>query len=266
MPRRRNIVPFIVNAAVFIILEMAALHILRNNSTIQSIWIGRGSHRVMAAVWGSSESVRYYFSLRKQNELLAEENFELRSRLAVMDEAGRNSAGPVIEGTYSYLPAQVCKVSRNTQHNYMIIDKGSADGVRPRSGIITARGVAGIIDAVDTHHSYALTVMNSNISISARLGHEGAAGPLSWDGRSRDMAVLREIPIQYRYSPGDTVFTSGYSSIFPPDIPLGLAGESKLINGATLEIKVKLFQDFSSLRFVTVVHNTQFEEVEGLKQ
>ena len=65
---------------------------------------------------------------------------------------------------------------------------------------------------------------------------------------------------------GDTVYTSGYSSIFPADIPLGIAGDSKVINGATNEIKISLFQDFTALRFVTVVYNTEMEELEALEQ
>ena len=108
--------------------------------------------------------------------------------------------------------------------------------------------------------------MNTDVSISARLGHVGAVGPLVWDGRSTSGAILKEIPLQYKYEPGDTIYTSGYSAIFPPDIPLGVAGESKVINGATNEIRVTLFQDFTALRYVTVVHNNALQEMEALEQ
>ncbi len=170
-----------------------------------------------------------------------------------------------VEG-FSYIPAEVIKVSRNKQHNYMIINKGYEDGVAARSGIITSKGVVGIIDAVEKHMSYAISFMNSDVSISARLGGEGAVGPLSWDGKKTNGAILKEIPLLYKYEKGDTVYTSGYSSIFPADIPLGIAGDSKVINGATNEIKISLFQDFTALRFVTVVYNTEMEELEALEQ
>ena len=103
--------------------------------------------------------------------------------------------------------------------------------------------------------------MNTGISISARLGNEGAVGPLTWDGVTMDGAVLSEIPLQYKYAPGDTVWTSGYSSLFPPDIPLGIAGSSRVVNGAVNEIEVDLFQNFSALRYVTVVSNSGREEI-----
>ena len=62
------------------------------------------------------------------------------------------------------------------------------------------------------------------------------------------------------------MYTSGHSLLFPPDIPLGVAGGSRVINGATNEITVTLFQDFSSVRYVTVVHNDSFDEIEGFKE
>lgn len=266
MPRNRNITGKVFTAAVFLILEIAALSMLRNGSTVQSMWLSRMSHSFMGAVWGGTQAVRQYFSLRGQNDALAEENFALRMALLRYREAELpETHGETVRG-FSYIPAEVIKVSRNRQHNYMIINKGSDDGVTTSSGIITGKGVIGIIDAVDRRHSFALTLMNPAISISARLGTEGAVGPLVWDGVSQKGAILKEIPLQYAYEPGDTVYTSGYSSIFPPDIPLGTAGEAKLINGATNEIRVTLFQDFSALRYVTVVSNTELKELEALEQ
>ena len=53
--------------------------------------------------------------------------------------------------------------------------------------------------------------------------------------------------------------------MFPPDIPLGVAGDARVINGATNEIRVDLFQDFTAIRYVTVVHNTAFDEVEDFE-
>ena len=153
------------------------------------------------------------------------------------------------------------KLSRNKQHNYFILNKGSEDGISAQSGVITGNGIVGIIDAVDKHYSYGLSFMNSGVSISARLGNEGAIGPLVWDGISSDGAILKEIPLQYKFAPGDTVWTSGFSSIFPADIPLGVAGESRIVNGAVNEIKVKLFQSFSALRFVTIAVNNGRDEI-----
>ena len=55
------------------------------------------------------------------------------------------------------------KISTNTQHNYFILDKGSADGVTSGSGVITPNGAIGIIDAVSENYSYAISFQNHNI-------------------------------------------------------------------------------------------------------
>ena len=166
---------------------------------------------------------------------------------------------------FKYIPATIIKSGTNTQHNYLILDKGSEDGVVENSGIITSKGVIGIVDAVSKHYSFAISFLNKELNISARIDSSGAVGPLAWDGIRTDEGVLREIPLQFKYNPGDTIYTSGYSAIFPPDIPLGVAGEAKIINGATNEIKVKLFQDHSALKYVTIIENTRIREIEEVE-
>ena len=271
MPRDRKIVPILINAAIFILLEIAALNMLRHNSELQNLWLSRMSHTFMAKVWGGSDNLRHYFSLNKENERLAQENAVLNQQLKEYrdreDQAYGDSLAAEFKayGDFVFTPATIVKISRNKQHNYFIINKGSEDGVRPQSGIITNRGVVGIIDAVDKHYSYGLSFMNSDISVSSRIGKEGAVGPLSWDGVSVDKAVLKEIPLQFKYNPGDTVWTSGYSAIFPPDIPLGVTGGSRVVNGAVNEIEVHLFENFTALRFVTVAENIGRDEIINLE-
>ena len=197
MPKERKIFPLVINAAIFILLEIAALNMLKNNSEMQSLWLSRMSHTFMAKVWGGSDNLRHYFSLNKENERLAKENAILNQQLKEYrdreDQAYSDSLTAEIQayGDFVFSPATIVKISRNKQHNYFIINKGSEDGIRPQSGIITNSGVVGIIDAVDKHYSYGLSFMNSDISVSSRIGKEGAVGPLSWDGVSVDKAVLK---------------------------------------------------------------------------
>lgn len=269
MPKERSIVQRIFIAVVFILLEVAALLMLSHNNQLQRLWIARISHGFMARTWGTTQAISDYFSLKGQNDRLALENDSLqrivRSYELAAKEADPASRPVMMDNGFNYIPATIIKSSSNTQHNYLIIDKGSEDGVVRNSGIITSNGVIGIVDAVSPHYSYAISFLNTELFISARLGESGAIGPLAWDGTSSDGAILKEIPLQFKFEPGDTVYTSGYSSIFPPDIPIGVAGESKIINGATNEIKVRLFQNHKALKYVTVVGNTRAEEIEAIE-
>ena len=270
MPKERSVVRNILTVAVFIILEIASVLMLSRNNQIQRLWIARISHGFMARTWGASQSVSNYFSLKRQNDELALENDRLQKLVRGYELAAREAdpaSKPVLaDNGFNYIPATIIKSSTNTQHNYLIIDKGSEDGITRNSGIITDKGVIGIVDAVSSHYSYAISFLNTELFISARLGNSGAVGPLAWDGTGSDRAILKEIPLQFKFAPGDTVYTSGYSTIFPPDIPIGVAGESKIINGATNEIKVDLFQNHKALKYVTIVSNTRAAEIEAIEK
>ena len=273
MQKKSNIYTILANTAVFIFLEIAALNMLSSSSSVQNFFITRNLQGLAGRFWGISESVSRYFFLPKENKALADDIFELNKKISKMTRALEiaklDSLARIdmelASDKFKFMPATVVKNCLNKQHNYLIIGKGSDDGVRPQSGIITADGVVGIIDAVSRHYSYAISFLNSELSISARIGNDGAAGPMVWDGKHIDGALLREIPLQYKFDEGDTVYTSGYSSIFPPDIPLGVTGDTRIVNGATYEVKIKLFQDFSALRYVTIVTNSDIQEIEDLE-
>lgn len=260
----------ITSAAIFILLEIAAVAMLSRSSVLQDIWLNRLSHRVMAATWGGSEKVRTYFSLQKSNEVLAQQNFILaqkvrryenllseRERLQALDSLGSREM-------FSYTTARIIQMTTNTQHNYFVIDKGYEDGIAVNSGVITDYGVVGIVDAVDRRHAYGMTLMNSNVSVSARIGRDGLVAPMTWDGLHSDRARLKDISAHIDTAPGDTVWTSGMSLFFPPDIPIGITGGSRLVFGSTSEVDVTLFQDFASLKYVTVATNVHLDEIKNL--
>ena len=269
--RKSSLIFHLINAAIFIALEVAALSMLRNNASLQNTWMAKGGQAVMGGLWGMSQSVSDYFSLKQTNDSLALENFRLRARMADLEEfisdsirIARLPADGIAKG-YRYIPATISKISDNTQHNYMIISKGSDDGVVKGAGVITGEGAIGVIDGVSRHFSYARSFQNHGMSISARVGRTGISGPMVWDGKSTNGALLQEIPLHMEIAPGDTIFTSGFSSIFPPDIPLGITGDSRIVNGSTSEIKVTLFEDFSALRYVTIVENLGRSEIKQLE-
>lgn len=270
--RRSNIIYHIINAVIFIALELTALSMLSNNSELQNSWFSNGSQNFMKNIWGFSQNVNQYFSLKKRNDELALDNHELRVRVAQLEAAMADShvseipeQSKEMAGKFRYIPATIAKISNNTHHNYMILDKGTADGVVKGDGVITGKGVIGVIDAVSEHHSYARSFKNHEMNVSSRLGKEGFIGPMSWDGRSSSRAILKEIPHHAEITPGDTVYTSGFSTIFPADIPIGTTGEAEIVNGSTYEIEVILFEDFGKLKYVTIVENIGRKEIEELE-
>ena len=245
------------SAAVFVILEIAAILMMSHTSSLQDIWISRASHRVHAAIWGSAEKVRGYFTLDSQNRALASENLELYSKLRELSAKdlsySKNHLYDTLVGHFSLIPATIVKASRNSQHNYIILNKGSDDGVKPQTGIITTNGVVGIVNTVGKRFSYGLTLMNNKVSVSARIGLTGLVAPLEWDGRHSNGAVMRGLPLHQEIARGDTVWTSGFSTVFPPDIPIGITGKMRQV-------------DFTAIRYVIITENLDRGEISALEK
>lgn len=268
MQRKRNPLNLIATAVVFLALETAAIVILRSNSELQRSWFGYMGQSTMKVLWGGSERIKDYFRLKSCNDSLANENHLLlkeNARLnAVIEAEALSEVAKGSDSRFIHTGACIIKMSRNRQHNYLILDKGSKDGIREGSGIITRRGVIGIVEAVSENYCYCISFLNRDMNISARLRRDGPVGSLVWDGMSR--AELKEIPHHLMTELGDTVYTSGFSTIFPKDIPVGVTVSSRLKDGATWDLEVEFLEDFSRLKYVTVVTNRDFEEIDNLKK
>ena len=259
-------------AAIFILLEVAALSMLKRSSVLQDIWINRLSHNVMAATWGGVTKVKNYFGLREQNEILAGRNYELFKELQHYKEMEKELQAMAkldsadLPSRFNYIPAEITAMGTNSRHNYIILNKGSEHGVKPLSAVITPNGVVGMIYSVDKRYSYGLSLLNDKVSVSVRIGREGIVAPMSWDGEGFDHAVLKNIPLHLEVPEGDTVLTSGISAVYPADIPVGVTTGSRLVDGAVNIVDVKLFVDFASLRYVIIAENPDREAIEEMGQ
>jgi rod shape-determining protein MreC len=90
---------------------------------------------------------------------------------------------------------------------------------------------------------------------------------LSWDGGDPRYSTLIDLPRYAQFEKGDTVVTSGFSSIFPSDLPVGTVENIEdSADGMFYTVRVKLFVDFSSLTSVFIVGNDKFKEQNVLER
>ena len=269
MPRRKSSA-IVLSAAIFILLEVAAIAMLHSSSVLQDIWLNRASHRVSGWLWGGGNRIADYFQLDSRNKKLQEENARLAEELRKYRELEKSeeylSQAHAADDGFDYIFAHIVKMGTKSQRNYIIVDKGLLEGVGPDCGVVTSEGVVGVIDAADDHMAYGRTLMNPNMHVSVRIGRDGVAGPLSWNGRSSKGAVLSGIPLGYKAEVGDTLWTSGYSAIFPAEIPVGVVVGSSTRSGASQDVQVELLQDFNALDYVTVVRNRNLSAIESLER
>lgn len=79
---------------------------------------------------------------------------------------------------YRVYKANVIKGSLNKVDNYMALDRGSADGIRPEMGVVDANGVVGVVYKTSPRYLLVIPLLNSKSSISCRIVGSGYFGYL----------------------------------------------------------------------------------------
>jgi len=262
---------------LFIVLEIVALLMISNDSFFQQVKIGGVYMGIRGSFSKAGSEMKYFVNLKKVNEELNSENEALLAEIErykryveitdTTDTSGISFVPAAVDSVkpqFTYISAKIVSNGTNNKHNFIIIDKGRGSGIEEDMGVVSPNGVVGVVSSVSDSYAYVISMLNINQSVSAKIGTSGAFGPLIWDGKRADYALLTEIPQHIRFTVGDTIYTSGFSTLFPENIPIGTIRKSKIIKGTHHEIKVKLFEEFRTLKFVRVVKNHNKNEIKGI--
>jgi rod shape-determining protein MreC len=172
------------------------------------------------------------------------------------------------QATLPLVPARVINNSLREVDNYLTLNVGSADGVQPDRGVISAAGVVGKVQAVSAHYARVASVLHSKLQVAAQIKRDGTIGSVSWpEGTDYSHAMLDYIPRQNRLVAGDSVVTSGYNSVFPAGVFIGtIESFTTEPNKNFSTVKLRLGVDFSRLTYVYVVPTPPRAERDSLEQ
>ncbi len=256
-------------ALVFIILESIGITILIQNNTYQKARFVNFTHSVSGNFSKKITGIRDYFALHKENRQLIEENNRLYNlikgsvNINYTEQEIANKSNLRLK--YIFIPARVINNSTNKQFNYIILDKGIQDGIEPDMAVVCNEGIVGVIKEASEHFSSAISFLNRNLQVSAKIKKSGHFGPLEWTGTGHQKARLKDIPHNIDIMTGDTIVTSGYSAIFPENYMIGKISDFNLTGGNYYEITIHLSTDFKNLRNVQVIKNLYREEQKKLE-
>ncbi len=236
---------------VFFVLEILAFLLVVNKNDLQRSVAFRSATALSAWTHGVTNSVTDYFGLAEANRYLAEENARLYKEIADYKTSIADSL--VVRSTENYLSAKVVYNSVYDLQNYIIIDKGSAQGIEEDMGVFAPQGVVGVVQCVSKNYAVVLPIINPEQVISAKIKGNNQLGSVKWDGKSPLKAKLYEIPSHVNVVAGDTVVTSGFSAIFPEGIMIGVVDKATHIeNTMYCDVDISLAVDFQSLSYLTV--------------
>lgn len=244
--------------------------LVKYNQTHQAAYAGI-ANEVTGAVNTQYNKVQNYFHLRENNRLLLEENTRLKNllhinfegsdstRQTVLDSLIRDTLGRVRK--YIWLPAKVVNNTVSQQMNYIIIHRGSKQGVKKDMAVIGSQGVVGTVIDVSDNYSRVMSLLNRNSRVSSMLKKARVVGSVEWDGKDPHYITLRNIPKSTPIARGDSVVTSSYSANFPSDIMVGTVDEiAKDPTSNFYIIRLKTAINFYSLEYVYLVENVQWDE------
>lgn len=261
----RNLILFIARFKsffLFIGLEVLCLFLIVRNNAYQRAAFLNSSNRVTGNLYQSVHNFSEYLSLKEVNDSLMMENARLRQevessfefRMQLRDTVMRYPADSAAKPVYSYIPAEVIKNSTNSMSNTITLNKGRKQGIEKDMGVIGKNGVVGIVIGASPNFSVVMSLLHKNASISGELKKQKYVGNIRWNGEDASTAQLHDIPKHVTVGGGDTVVTSGFSSFFPPQIPIGIVKNVTLDEANNFyEIELSLSTHFRTLEYVYIV-------------
>ena len=270
----QQIINFLIRNKTFLLylllLSISFVFTIQSHSYHKSKFINSANF-LSGGVYNSVNNISEYFKLNEQNALLQQENNTLRT--LIYNTTRKNDSIQITytdstnisATTYAFTPAVVIKNSYSATDNILLLNKGKRDSIKQDFGVITSKGIVGIIDDTSNGYATVISILNTNSRINAQLKHTNHFGSLVWDAKSPEVVQLKDLSNFAPIKAGDTIITGGQSTIFPKGVPIGTIQDFTLDPGGdTYIIQVKLFNDMTNIGHVYVVENLNAPEINSL--
>ncbi len=274
----RNLINFLLRFSswiIFIIYVVISCVLLFQNNPYQHHIYLTSAGKLSSTLYEWRNGFTSYFHLKDINEDLVKHNaslelevISLRNKVRQLQQEQYADTMHVIPSfsQYEFIIAHVINNSITQSHNFITIDKGLADGVQTEMGVLDHNGVVGIVNIAGENNSRIISILNPDLRLSCKIKGSDNFGSLVWDGESHEKAILEELPRHAVVNTGDTIVTSGYSSVFPEGIPVGtVISREDEDDDNFFALKIKLLADFARLGTIKIVKNNMKDEIKSIE-
>ena len=209
---------------------------------------------------------------------LEDENRRLQREIAVLNEQLNHYREGALEGerlrqllamqeTFQRktVAARVVDSHRASVFKTILIDKGTAEGVRVGFPVLAHQGIVGRIIETSWHASRVLLMNDENSNIDALIQRNRAQGILQ--GGESAGCTLKYISRAEEILPGDVVISAGIAGVFPKGLLLGtVTAASRKEGGLFQKIEVAPAVDFGKLEEVLILILPPAATVEATKK
>jgi len=249
-----------------ILLQSFCAFLIIQNSQYHRAFFFNSSHTAIGFISSISANITNYFKLIEINESLAVDNARLKNSLndfvRAPDSLKYDSAR-----RFRFIKATIVDNSVDLRNNLITIDVGSENGVRQDMAVLGGGGILGKTRYVGKHYTIVTSILHTESMVPAQIKDKVNICTVQWDGTNPFEVDLLYVPRHYNLEIGDSIFTSGYSGIFPEDLPIGKISSIDLADDAQFyTIKVKLVNDLYKIAFTEVAENIELPEIDTLKK
>ncbi len=226
--------------------------------------IQRGVTAITRPIGNFFSSLGDLANLREENGRLEAElesiSTEINEARNLQDENEELRAVLELDEGWASMERVTAQIIADSPGNYVwavVIDRGSADGIRRNMAVISPEGLVGKILEVEENESTVLLLIDPNLGAGATTDGRGLTGVVSGNGEGQDLS-LEFVSKEEDVRVGDEVVTSNFTGrIFPPGIPIGyvsrVGGDPR---SADFDIDVNPYVEFKSLNFLVVLLET----------
>ncbi len=275
----RNVFLFLKRYSVliiFLVLQGLALSMLFSYNRFHQTTYGMFSNEVAGKLNKRVNKVESFFTLGEQNQALRKQNAALLSYLP-SGSVSPDTSFLVVSDTvavdslksyrqYQYFDAKIISNSVFLQQNYIVLHRGSVQGIVPNMAVVGTDGLIGTVISVSENMSIVMSLLHRQSKVIAVLKKGSGLGEVTWDGKDPRFLVLSKVPKTIVVKKGDTVVSSPYSDKFPPGIPIGYVekiDQDQETN--TYMLKIRTAVDFYAVQHAYIVKNLLQEEIDQLK-
>ncbi len=256
---------------MFILLQAACVLLMVRNKGYQGSHVLNSSNKVVGNVYTAAANTKEYFSLKRENDILARENSILRTLLKsnynVIPLSVYEKLDTLYKQQYSCLSAKVVNSSVNKRRNYLTLNIGTEQGIGHDMAVMSSDGIVGIVTDASSNFSSVMSILHKDVRVNCQLKKDGSYGPLIWDGKDYRYCLLTDIPTHAKIKAGDTVITSELSGIFPEGIMVGIVDSyERRQNEGFFTVKVKLSTDLKKVNHVYIIKNKFKGERDSLEK
>ena len=260
----KKIFPFISDNKhhiFFIIFSIVSFSFLFNNNSSKNIELFRERIiNIFSTFYKPISWIKYSYTLDEENTLLREQVIQLTLQVESMKHLDFENQR--LESLLSFrrknqltlLPSKVINKGIQTNINSITIDVGKIQGVQNDAAVLTPNGIIGKVHVLANNSSIVQLINDVNYRLSVRILPSGDTGILRWYGNNK--CQVKEVQKNANINVGDSVVTSGFSNIYPKNLPVGVvSGIVDKVGSINKLIIIQISEDIESLLDVFVIIN-----------